>query len=366
MTWRDMIRTFSKRQRAVSLFSFWALVTGLNVIILPHKLAPVVQAEVVRAASMPLIVRAAGVLQPKESRTLKAEFDGPILFKGYRDGDKVRVGQRLLEIGRNKIKPDYDSKLTALKNAKADLDKARKDWKLQKALYQKEAVSLSSVEDAQRAVVKAVQAVESARSAFHLEEERWNKNKFIAPFSGTVIKDFVEDERNVSSGKEVVTVADISEYSVRALVDELEIGLVKMGQTAQIRVQAYDQSALTAVVVSMGAQAEGNAVPEIPVILRLDKTEGLPLLPKLTAETRILVGEVSHVLSIPLTAVDNADGKPKVWALGPSDRLQQHLVGLGRSNPERVEITQGLAEGERICLKTDPHFANGIKVKVAP
>lgn len=241
-------------------------------------------------AFFPLIVRAPAVLQPKRSLIVKAEFDGPILSKSYQEGKSVAEGQLLLEIGRNRIEADYQAKSIALENAKADLSRAKKDVKLQKILFKKQAVSQSSVEDAERAVVKANQALQTAQAAFALERTRWGHNKIRAPFGGTIIKDALEEEHDVTAGKELLTLADISDYTLKARVDELEIGQVKAGQDAEVKIQAYEDKPLKATIVRLGSQAEGNALPEIPVFLQLETTEGLPLLPKLSAEVRIHVG----------------------------------------------------------------------------
>lgn len=352
-----------KRNLILLIFGWWVLIL-LNIFLLPGRYAPRVRVEGVQTAPFPLVVRAPGVLQPKRSVTLKAEFDGPVLMKDFQEGKPVQKEQLLVEIGRDRIQPDYEAKRNAWRNAEADLLKARKDVKLQKVLYQKQAVSLSSVEDASRAVIRAEQALETARSAFRLEQERWNRSKIRAPFSGTVIKDSLEDERQVTGGKELLTLGDISEYSARVRVDELEIRQVKVGQPAEIRVQAYEGMPFRATVSRLGAQAEGGSLPEIAVVLVLETKEGMPLLPKLTAEARIAVGKIPAVRSVPLTAIDNADGKPKVWIVTSSQRLEQRPVNLGHSNPERVEITKGLSDGERVCITADPHFAPGIKVKV--
>src|SRR5439155_483661 len=159
---------------------------------------------------------------------------------------------------------DYQAKLDALHNAKTDLTQARKEVKLQKTLYAKEAVAYSAVEDAARNLVKATQTLRSAQESFALEQQRWDAAEVIAPFFGTVVKDSLGDNKSVVAGNEIVTVADVSEFTVKGRVDELDIKRVVENQPGEVRVQIYPQAVFKARVTQIGSQsdtAESSAIP---------------------------------------------------------------------------------------------------------
>jgi len=203
----------------------------------------------------------------------------------------------------------------------------------------------------------------TAEEAFRLEQLRWNKSKLVAPFGGTVIKDFIGNQPTVAAGKEILTLADVSGFSVRARVDELEIGQIHEGQEAQVRIEAFHDAWLPARVDRIGTQSDETGAPEIPVTLHLDDTQGLSLRTNLAAEARINTGQTAGpVLSVPLTAIANEDGRAKVWVLNRLNRLETRRVETGKSNPDRVEITKGLKTGDRVCVQADPHFSEGMKV----
>ena len=348
--------------RLLTIGTLWAFVTGLNVALLPARYMPRVGVEAIQPGSLPLVVRAPATLEAKQSFTFKAEFDGPVLAKHFIEGKPVQKGQLLMVLGRDRIQMDYDSKSDAFHNARADLIKAEREVKLQKALFKRQAVAHSNVDDAERDRVHATQALRSAEEAFRLEQQRWNKNKLYAPFSGMVMKDSVKNEPIVSSGKEILTLADVSGYTVRAQVDELEIGQIHEGQKAEVHIEAFSKALLHARVSHIGSPTDEKGPLNIPVDLLLENIQGLPLSPKLTADVRILAGQTGPVLSVPLTAIANEDGKTKVWILTDSNRLLSRPVMVGRSNPDRVEISQGLKAGDRVCAQADPHFVEGMKV----
>jgi hypothetical protein len=117
-------------------------------------------------------------------------------------------------------------------------------------------------------------------------------------------------------------------------------------------------------VLRFGAADERAAGAEIPVLIRLLNTGGLTLQPRLSADVRIEAGFTEPVLSIPLSAITSADGHPGVWEVSLLGRLQRTAVKLGRSNPDRVELIEGLSPGRRVVSVADPNFEAGMRVRV--
>jgi RND family efflux transporter MFP subunit len=356
----------SRFQARVVIGVVWAGAILLNVLILPGRYAPRVEIETLTIAPVPLITRASGNLDAKASETIKASFDGPVMQKHFQEGQRVRKGELLTVIGREHIRLDYQSKQNALSNAKADLARAQRNARLQKALFAKQAVAYSEVEDAQRALVLAKQTLESAQQGFKLEQLRWNSSSIVAPFDGTIVKDALGDDKQVLSGKDIVTVADISEFTVKVRVDELDIKRMEEGLPADVRIQIYPDKVFKAKISQVGSQPDNADSTLIPVTLRLTDNQGVLLRPKLTADVRILSGATSPTLSVPLTAIDNTDGTPKVWVLGTMNRLRERKVTLGNANPDRVEVTEGLRSGDRVCVTAEPDFIDGMKAAIGP
>jgi len=350
----------------VLIASAWGGVVLVNSVVLPMRYSPRVAVETVEAAPLALVVRAAGNLDAKASVTVKAEFDGPVVSKNFHEGEDVVAGQKLAVIGRDRIRLEYQGKLDGLHNAKSDLIQAKKEVKLQKTLFDKQAVAYSAVEDAQRNLVKATQALRSAQEAFNLEQKIWEASVVVAPFFGTVVKDSLGDDRSVAAGREIVTVADVSGYAVKAHIDELDIKRVEENQPADIHLQIYPDKTFKARVTQIGSQPESADSSAIPVVLTLEENDEQLLRPKLTADVRILTGQTSPIMSVPLTAVVNTDGNPHVWILDLLHRLRLRPVTLGRSTPDRVEVTQGLQVGDRVATIAEPDWADGMQVWLGP
>jgi len=352
------------KKRGLALSVAFLVIIFVNIAVLPSKYAPHVQTQKMVLAPLMLMVRASGNLEAKDSNTVRAQFDGSIVKKVFREGQPVQKGQLLAVIGRERIRQDYQNKIDNLKNAKADLTHASRDLKLQKMLFKKQAVAYSSVYDAQRGLVKAEQALRNAEEGMKLAQAQWDSSNVVAPLSGTIVKDWIGDDKFISAGKEIITVADVSEFTVHAKVDELDVKQVHEGQMAEVRLQIYPQMVFPAVVTQMGSSPDGPGLPEVPVVLRLRSTQGQLLRPKLSAEARILTGVTEPVLSVPLTAIANTDGTPKVWILGAFNRLRSSPVTVSRASPERIEVVDGVKAGQRICMNAETTFEQGMFVLV--
>src|SRR4051812_1357051 len=96
----------------------WIGTTALNILLLPDRYAVRAGVEISRKSTLPLMVRAAGTVEPKHTLVFKAEFEGPVISKLYKEGDRVPKGKLLLEIGRDGVRLEHDKKAIALENAK--------------------------------------------------------------------------------------------------------------------------------------------------------------------------------------------------------------------------------------------------------
>jgi RND family efflux transporter MFP subunit len=350
--------------RGILIGGFLALIIGLNTLVMPPRLTPLTNVEQVPFESLSLVIRAPGRLEPKSSMTIKSQFEGDVVSKSFREGQKVKAGDLLAIISTDKIRIEHQEKQNELINAKSALSRARKEVNLQKSLYNKEAVAYSSVEEAQTNLTRASQALRAAEEGWKLEQLRWNSGKVVAPLSGTVIRDGLGDEKSVATGKEIITIADISEFTVQARVDELDIKRVTENQSAEVRLPLYPDKLFQARVTQIGSQTDSAESTAIPVELTLVDSQGVLLRPKLTADVRIVIGQTAPLLSVPLVAIHNTDGTPKVWVLDRWQRLRGRVVTLGQSNPERTEVTKGLRKGERICAEIQENLAEGMRVRI--
>ncbi len=245
-----------------------------------------VAAETVQKRDLEAIVSASGKIEPKKTVNISAQSMGRVTRLAVNEGDRVKAGQFLLQIdpvmAESAVRRDEASVAAArtgleqtrvqLKSAQASLDLARQTLKRQQDLWQAGLTTRETLERAQ-AEVDVRQSDLSARDQeIHTREEQLRQQqagltssrhslaqaRFEAPFDGIVTRRNVEEGENVvvgtmnNAGTVLLTVADMSVIEAEVEVDETDIPLVQIGQTAKVTVDAIPDQIFAGRVTEIG------------------------------------------------------------------------------------------------------------------
>ncbi len=176
-----------------------------------------------------------------------------------------------------------------------------------------------------------------------------------AVFAGTILDTAVERGDLVNQNRRILTIANLDELQVLALVDETTIRQVEGGQVAAITFDAFPGQQFTGQVLSVPLQGTlqgGVMVYEVPV--SLEGAEELPLLVGMTANVEIQVGYVEDGLLVPTMALQNVGGFYRVLVPAVSDpegAPQAVPVEAGLSDGVYTEIVRGLNEGDQVVMQ---------------
>jgi len=355
-----------------------------------------VQTEKVEKRTITQVVSATGKINPEFQVKITAEATGEIVSLLVREGDDVRRGQLLL-----RIKPDiYEAQKNSaearlaqtkanLSSTKAQLEKVDAEYKRVQGLFQKGLASDSELETAKSTYLQTLGAYESqvslvAQSEAALQEanETLNKTYIYAPMNGTISKLNVElSERVIGSafqGTELLTVADLSQMEATVDVDENDVVLVSIGDTAKIKIDAFGDQTFKGVVTQIGnsAIATGlgtqdevvNFEVEIKLVNPDDKIR-----PGMSCDADIETETKENVLSVPIQSVtarvkdipkpeeedeeesgvvrakNNKQSKPKeVVFVTENGKAKMIEVKTGISDDTYIEVVSGLKGGEEV------------------
>ncbi|MBP2666794.1 MAG: macA 3, partial [Firmicutes bacterium] len=155
--------------------------------------------------------------------------------------------------------------------------------------------------------------------------------------------------QGISSPQVIMYIADMSKMQIKVLVDETDIGRVKLGQTVSFTVDTYPNKTFTGKVttISRSATTSSNVV-YYPVYVDVDSSEGL-LFPTMTARTTIRVGESKNVMVVPVSSVKEEKGKKYVQVM-VNGKAQNITVETGLNDDDNVEITTGLNIGDQVIV----------------
>jgi RND family efflux transporter MFP subunit len=201
------------------------------------------------------------------------------------------------------------------------------------------------IEVAQAKVVSAQATLDEARAALKAAT-------MIAPFDGTVISLGSEVGDLISSSTIVVSLADLSNLRVRAIVDETDISKVEIGQEVGITFDAFPGHQFRGQVLEVplqGTLAQNILTYDVPT--SLEGTREVALKPGMTANLSIVVGRRENVLLVPKMAVRQGEDGNVVTV---QDTLQGAEVAVpvqaGLSDGMYVEVIRGLNEGDLVVV----------------
>lgn len=145
-------------------------------------------------------------------------------------------------------------------------------------------------------------------------------------------------------------IANGDEMKVTMNVDELDIGSMQVGLSAEITLDAIEGETFTGEITSVsGSASASNGVAQYPVEITFEKTDAM--LSGMNASVAVIVEQAENVLTVPLAAVTDMGAKAYVYTgydESSGELTGQTEVTLGLSDENNVEIQSGLSEGDTI------------------
>ena len=179
-------------------------------------------------------------------------------------------------------------------------------------------------------------------------QEFYRPAPIMAPIDGTIIARNVEPGQSFTTADAVFVMSD--RLTVKAQVDETDIAEIKLGQRADIVLDAYPDEHMPSVVDKMAYDATTvNNVTNYIVDVLPDETPEF-MRSGMTANVRFLISSKEGVLTLPTAAVTTKGGKKSVLVppSGPVGKPTQREIEVGASDGRMVEIISGLSEGDLV------------------
>lgn len=350
-----------------------------------EKPATYYKKEEVIPEKLEVSIEASGIIEAISSIEIKSKASGEILILGAEVGDFVNKGAVLSQIDQrtptnilNQSKSDLEAAKVRLENAKSQFDRGME-------LHANGSISDKAYEDIQENFAQAKSTLVRTEVTFENAKIALDDTIVRSPISGTIISRPVEVGQVISSptsavggGTLLMTMADLSKVRVRALVDEIDVGKVSIGQTVSIKVAAYRDKEFFGTVAKIEplAKIEQN-VTTFPVLIDIDNKDNLLLLgmntdvvieilnkevaisaPSMSLRTRKDIYSATNILNIPKEEVDNflkekVKGENFNKFIVIKDSKSGPIltwVQIGVTDISNVEILNGLSSGDVVYV----------------
>lgn len=322
----------------------------------------------IREGTVETTVMATGYVQPVEVVEVGTQVSG-VIEKIYVDyNSQVKKGELLAQLETNTLMEKVNQAKASVRAAESDLSYATQNYKRVKTLYEADASTQASSEEAINRRNQAETVYENAKATLNQAEVDLSYAYIYSPIDGVVLDRAVNTGQTVAaafSTPTLFTIAeDMTKMKVEVDVDEADIGQVQVGQQVHFTVDAYPTDTFTGTVSQLRLQpvVTSNVVTYTVVVNAPNPDENL--LPGMTAEITIIVASEKGLL-VPVEAlnfqmdeevVEDFDiageienDKRGVW-IKSGDKIERKQIVTGLGDGIFFIVDSGLSEGQEVIL----------------
>lgn len=346
-------------------------------------------------ADVQVAVSEVGTIEPVKKVDVKSTLSGKVTDLLMREGDRVTRGQVLArvepDVNQAQTLSDVRSTLTLKELAAED---ARRNYAMNQKLHEEGLLSEQGIRDFKLRFDTALEDLEAAKAKMRIVVESGvpidkpisttQRVNILSPMDGFVIRRQVEVGQTVMSGLSsfnegtvIYTVADVGDMLIKASINEVDIGRVRLGSPVEITVDAFPYRRFDGKVshISPAAHLKDKIkVFDTEVILPAQVAE---FRAGMTANIEIRGERADQALSVPVEAIFKKDGREVVYVLKPtfddaksgekaprktkSEKydvsevwgrfFEERPVKVGLVSLERAQILDGLKDGLEVALE---------------
>ncbi len=368
-----------KTKLVIAVVAVAVVATGVGASMALKKKGMQVQTAKVERVDIQAKVSANGKVQAVKKVDITANLMGQVTRLAVKEGDAVKAGDFLLEIDPVRTKAAVEGLEASVKaathdaeQAKARLEQARNDLQRAEANQAAGIIASADFEQARTAVATAEASfqasqrrVDLTRSELAQARDSLAKTTILAPMDGIVTARRIEQGETAVIGLQnqpgtvLLTISDMSKVEAEMEVDEASIPTVALGQTAQVRIDAYPNRTFEGEVTEVGGSPllkTANEATKFKVKVWI-KNPPDTIKPGLSAQADIFTGRREKVVAVPIQALVMKE-KPAEGGATPTDEEGVYVVEGGKAEFKaiatglmgdlNVEVVTGLAGGETV------------------
>ena len=293
-------------------------------------------------------INSSGEIKAIKSVKISPRKAGFIQTLNVEEGDKVKKDQLLGTLDDKEFK--YKLKELVIKKDKNESDFLRREY-----LYNEGAISKENLEDFKTKFNTAKAKLNDA-----ISEESFYLIK--SPFAGTItskyaeIGSYVAPSANISSNTSAKNfIFELSNgIEIIAKVPESDIGRIKIGQEASVRIESFPSTKYQAKIIKIAPRAvKDNNVTSFEVTLRFKEISNNIKI-GMTADLEFKVEDDVEKILVPTVSIVTEKGKKGILKLDKNNFPKFEEVEFGISSGSKTSVINGLKPGEKIFIDIPP------------
>jgi HlyD family secretion protein len=342
-----------------------------------------VYAESAKGRTIQAVVTAPGEIDPKLKVNISAYVIGKIEKLYFDEGDRVKKGQKLVELERPAYVAQRDRMRSQLANQRIEVQRSKSALATAELTYkraqnmQQQGIQAQELFDkarldyqnAQALYASAQEGVHQAQAGLVQAENDLSHTTIESPIDGKVVQLNAREGEVVitgtmnNPGSVIAIIADLSDILVKAEVGETDVVGIRGGQAASIRVDAIPEKEYKGHVVEIGSsanvrQSAGSGVRYFTVKTSIDNADDR-LRPGMTSQVSIVTSTVANTVAVPIQSVVERVPNAKKGEEDSSDEnlpKKKYVFVVKDGKVRMVEVRTGISDATHVAL------LSGIKI----
>ncbi len=292
-------------------------------------------------------VQANGNFAALHEVSLSSEISGRVTQVLVREGSFVRAGQIVARIDNEVADAQSQSAQSALRQAQTDLERFEK-------AYESGGVTKKQLDDIRLQYANA--------EAQNTAVRRGLENTYVkAPIQGTINARYIETGAYLSPGTKMFDIVDVSRLKLVVSVPEAQVVHLAAGQTVKVVADVFPEINYTGKIIFIAAK--GDKSLNYPVEIEVANVEGRELKAGMYGTAMFELSGQEPMMLVPRSAFYNGVNSGSLFVFRNGTAVLRQVV-TGRVFGERVEIREGLAEGEQVITSGQVNLVNGSEVAI--
>ena len=299
-----------------------------------------------------------GALQPVHQATVKSKVSGELRAITVREGDAVQAGQVLARIDTADLEAKLIERQGQLESARAQLALAQKTLTTNQKLLKQNFISQNAFDSSESNMNVTRGSVMSAEANVRLAQNAIKDAVATAPLTGIVAKRHVQPGEKVAFDAPLVTVVDLKDIELQAMVPAVDIPELRPGMPVELNVDGFGERKFAGRIERINPSTEPGT-RAILVFVGVPNPDS-ELRGGMFATGRVALAASVPVLSLPAVAVRSEAGQTFVWTI-EDGKLVKRMVVTGRRDEEngRVEIKTVLPPAAKVLAARFDNLKEG-------
>lgn len=358
-------------------------------VVVPEQKPLLVDVLEVETGTLAVSIKAQGIVQPRAQTSLVSEVTGRIVevSDNFNAGGFFRSGEVLLRVDDRDYKARLQQSEALVAQAKSLLaqergraEVAKREWK-QRAGRNTVSEEASQLALRKPQMLEAEAQLESAQAGLHQAKLDLERTVIVAPYDGLVSLKSADIGQFITAGSPVGEIMAVGEAEVRLAIPESKLPYLtlpdayqkKGGKQAAVEL-SYSVNGEERVWPALLVRTEGvldQRSRSLFVVAQLhdpygvygERAEGFtPLRFGMFIDARVEGRQVDDVIALPRAVIRPGN---LVWIVDDSNRLQERKVSLMRTDGAEIFVTEGLDNGDKVCLTSVGPVLPGTKVSIS-